>query len=188
MTTTLNEASTATVWAIDPAHTLVEFSAKHMMITTVKGRFTDVKGEIRMDETNPDLSSANVELGAASINTGVDQRDGHLRSADFLDAENFGQITFKSTKVDGAIDRVGDEFKLTGDLTIRGTTKPVTLTVTFDGRGKDPWGGERAGFSATASVDRRDYGLTWNQALETGGILVGDEIKISIDAELVKAA
>ena len=187
MTTTLNETSTATVWAIDPAHTLVEFSAKHMMITTVKGRFTDVTGEIRMDETNPDLSSVNAELGVASINTGVEQRDGHLRSADFLDADNFGKITFTSSKVDGAIDRVGDEFKLTGDLTIRGTTKPVTLTVTFDGRGKDPWGGERASFSATGKIDRRDFGLTWNQALETGGILVSNEIKISIEAQAVRA-
>ncbi|HEX8242673.1 MAG TPA: YceI family protein [Longimicrobium sp.] len=187
MTQTLNETSTATLWTIDAAHTLVEFSAKHMMITTVKGRFTDVKGEIRMDETNPGRSSATAELGVASIDTGVGQRDDHLRSADFLDAENFGEITFQSTKVEGAVDRVGDTFQLTGDLTIRGTTRPVTLEVTFDGRGKDPWGGERAAFSATGRIDRRDFGLTWNQALETGGILVGNEIKISVEAQAVRA-
>lgn len=187
MTQTLNETSTATIWAIDPAHTLVEFSAKHMMITTVKGRFTEVSGEIRMDETHPDLSSATAELGVASINTGVGQRDDHLRSADFLDAENFGQITFRSTKVEGAVDRVGDTFQLTGDLTIRGTTRPVTLEVTYDGRGKDPWGGERVSFSASGRIDRRDFGLTWNQALETGGILVGNEIKISVEVQAVRA-
>lgn len=187
MTQTANETSTATIWAIDPAHTIVEFSAKHMMITTVKGRFTDVKGEIHMDETHPDRSSVTAELGVASINTGVGQRDDHLRSADFLDAENFGQITFTSTKVEGAVDRVGDAFQLTGDLTIRGTTRPVTLEVTFDGRGKDPWGGERAAFSATGKIDRRDFGLTWNQALETGGILVGNEIKLSVEVQAVRA-
>jgi polyisoprenoid-binding protein YceI len=187
MTQTLTEPTTATVWAIDAAHTLVEFSAKHMMITTVKGRFTDVSGEVRIDETNPDASSARVELGAASIDTGVAQRDAHLRSADFLDAENFGQVTFVSTKVDGAVDRVGDSFTLTGDLTIRGTTRPVTLQATFDGRGKDPWGGERVSFSATGKIDRRDFGLTWNQALETGGILVSNEIKISIEVQAVRA-
>jgi polyisoprenoid-binding protein YceI len=187
MTQTANETSTATIWAIDPAHTLVEFSAKHMMITTVKGRFTDVSGEIHMNETSPDRSFATAELGVASINTGVGQRDDHLRSGDFLDAENFGKITFRSTKVEGAVDRVGDTFKLTGDLTIRGTTKPVTLEVTFDGRGKDPWGGERASFSGIGRIDRRDFGLTWNQALETGGILVGNEIKISLEVQAVRA-
>ena len=128
-----------------------------------------------------------VELGAASIDTGVEQRDAHLRSADFLDAENFGKVTFASTKVDGAVDRVGDTFRLTGDLTIRGTTRPVTLEATFDGRGKDPWGGERAAFSATGKIDRRDFGLTWNQALETGGILVSNEIKISIEVQAIRA-
>lgn len=186
MTQAANETSVATVWALDPAHTLVEFSARHMMITTVKGRFTDVTGEIHMDETNPDRSSVQAELGTASISTGVDQRDAHLRSADFLDADNFGKISFTSTRVEGAVDRVGDTFSLTGDLTIRGTTRPVTLEVTFDGRGKDPWGGERTSFSATGKIDRRDFGLTWNQALETGGLLVGNDIKLSIEAQAVR--
>jgi len=187
MTETLNETSTATVWAIDPAHTLVEFSAKHMMITTVKGRFTEVKGEIRMDETYPDRSSVQAELGVASINTGVEQRDAHLRSADFLDAESFGAITFTSKRVEGAVDVPGGTFTLVGDLTIRGTTREVALEVGFDGRGRDPWGGERVSFSATGKFDRRDFGLTWNTALETGGVLVGNEIKISIEAQAVRA-
>jgi polyisoprenoid-binding protein YceI len=185
--TQTSEAGVATVWALDPAHTLVEFSAKHMMITTVKGRFTEVSGEIHLDETHPDASSVQAELGVASINTGVGQRDDHLRSADFLDAENFGKITFRSTGVQGAVDRVGDSFKLTGELTIRGTTRPLTLEVTFEGRGKDPWGGERVSFSATGKIDRREFGLTWNQAMETGGILVGNDIKIAIEAQAVRA-
>ena len=187
MTQAANEGSTATVWALDPTHTLVEFSAKHMMITTVKGRFTDVKGEIHMDETHPDRSSVQAELGVASISTGVDQRDAHLRSADFLDAESFGAITFVSKRIAGAVDRPGETFELVGDLTIRGTTREVKLEVTYDGRGRDPWGGERVSFSATGKIDRRDFGLTWNQALETGGILVGNEIKISIEAQAVRA-
>ncbi|HEV7588310.1 MAG TPA: YceI family protein [Longimicrobium sp.] len=187
MSDTINHASTATIWALDPAHTLVEFSAKHMMITTVKGRFTDVKGEIHMDETYPDRSSVQAELGVASINTGVEQRDAHLRSADFLDADAFGAITFASKRIVGAVDRPGETFELVGDLTIRGTTREVKLEVEYEGRGRDPWGGERVSFSATGKIDRRDFGLTWNQALETGGILVGNDIKISVEAQAVRA-
>jgi polyisoprenoid-binding protein YceI len=185
--TTATSESTTTVWAIDPAHTLVEFSAKHMMITTVKGRFTDVQGEIHLDETYPDRSSVQAELGVASISTGVEQRDAHLRSADFLDADSFGAITFASKRVEGAVDRPGETFVLVGDLTIRGTTREVRLEVAFDGRGRDPWGGERVSFSATGKIDRRDFGLTWNTALETGGVLVGNEIKISIEVQAVRA-
>jgi polyisoprenoid-binding protein YceI len=187
MTDTISQASTATIWALDPAHTLVEFSAKHMMITTVKGRFTEVKGEIRMDETHPDRSSVQAELGVASISTGVEQRDAHLRSADFLDVDSFGAITFASKRIEGAVDRPGESFTLVGDLAIRGTTREVKLEVTYEGRGKDPWGGERVSFSATGKIDRRDFGLTYNQALETGGILVSNEIKISIEAQAVRA-
>ncbi len=187
MTQTAEAPTTTTVWAIDPAHTLVEFSAKHMMITTVKGRFTDVKGEIHMDETNPDRSFVRAELGVARLSTGVEQRDAHLRSADFLDADTFGSITFASKRIEGAVDRPGETFKLVGDLTIRGTTREVTLEAGYDGRGRDPWGGERVSFSASGKIDRRDFGLTWNQALETGGILVGNEIKISVEAQAVRA-
>jgi len=187
MTQTADATGTTTIWAIDPTHTLVEFSTKHMMITTVKGRFTEVKGEIHMDETNPERSSVQAELGVASISTGVDQRDAHLRSADFLDADNHGAITFASKRIEGAVDRPGETFKLVGDLTIRGTTREVTLEVGYDGRGRDPWGGERVSFSATGKIDRRDFGLTYNQALETGGILVGNEIKLAIEVQAVRA-
>lgn len=183
MATAPSTALTLTTWELDPAHTLVEFSAKHMMITTVKGRFTDVSGTIHADEQNPSRSSVEATIKAASIDTRTEQRDQHLRSADFLDVEHYPDITFKSTRVE-AIDK--EHYRVIGDLTIRGTTRPVTLDTTFEGRGKDPWGGERAGFSATTKIDRREFGLTWNQALEAGGVLVGNEIKISIEVEAVK--
>jgi polyisoprenoid-binding protein YceI len=174
-----------TTWELDPAHTVVEFSAKHMMITTVKGRFTDVTGVIHADEADRSHSSVEATIKTASIDTRTEGRDQHLRSADFLDVENHPDITFKSTREE-PVD--AEHFHVTGDLTIRGTTRPVTLKATFEGRGKDPWGGERAGFSATTKIDRRDFGLTWNQALETGGVLVSNEIKISIDVQAVKKA
>ena len=172
-----------TVWKLDPAHTLVEFSAKHLMITTVKGRITDLEGTIDADEKDVTKSSVEVSLKAASIDTRTDQRDQHLRSADFLHAEMYPEIKFRSTHIEG--DR--EEFKLTGDLTIRGVTKAITLDVKYEGQTKDPWGGERAGFSATGKIDRRDFGLTWNQVLETGGLVVGNDIKINIEAEAVRA-
>jgi len=182
-TSTASGVSALTTWNLDPAHTLVEFSARHMMITTVKGRITDVTGTIRMDEANPAASGVEATMKAASIDTRTDQRDTHLRSADFLDAEHYPEITFRSTKVEPAGD---GRFKVTGDLTIHGVTKPVVLDVTQEGRSKDPWGGERVGFSATAHIDRRDFGLEWNVPLETGGVLVGHEVRISIEAQAVK--
>jgi polyisoprenoid-binding protein YceI len=182
-TTTMEKAAdTRTVWKIDPAHTSVEFSAKHMMITTVRGRFADVEGTIYTDERNPRNSSVEAVLKTASIDTRSEQRDQHLKSADFLDAAKFPEITFRSTRIDG--DK--DEFKLSGDLTIHGTTKEIALDVTFEGEGKDPWGGERAGFTAKGRIDRRDFGLTWNQALETGGVLVANEIKLTIEVQATK--
>jgi polyisoprenoid-binding protein YceI len=176
------KAGTKTQWKLDPAHTLVEFSAKHLMITTVKGRITDVDGTINIDEKDPSKSTVEATLNAKSIDTRTDQRDNHLRSADFLDVEKYPQIKFRSTRIEG--DR--DEFKLTGDLTIRDVTKPITLDVKFEGQQKDPWGGERVGFSATGKLDRRDYGLTWNLLLETGGLTVGNDIKVAIEVEAVK--
>ncbi len=175
-------------WNLDPAHSVVEFSAKHMMITTVKGRFADVKGTITVDARNPDQSRVEAEIGAASIDTRTDQRDQHLRSADFLDVEHYPTITFRSTKVEGAMAREGDAFTVTGELTIRGKTLPVKLDCVYDGRGKDPWGGERVAFSAKTRLDRRDFGLMWNQALETGGILVSNEVKIEIEVQAVRNA
>jgi polyisoprenoid-binding protein YceI len=175
-----------TTWQIDPAHTAVEFAVKHMMFTTVRGRFKDVKGTIEIDEANPDHSNVTVELAAASIDTGVADRDAHLRSADFLDVENKPSLTFRSKRVEGAMKKDGDKFKVVGDLTIRDTTMEVTLDCTYEGTGKDPWGGTRFGARATTTIDRRDWGLKWNQALETGGILVANEVRIEVEVQGVK--
>jgi polyisoprenoid-binding protein YceI len=171
-----------TQWKLDATHTSVEFSAKHLMITTVKGRIADVEGTIEIDEKNPKNSSVEAVLKAASIDSRTTQRDDHLRSGDFLNVEKFPEIRFRSTKIEGG----REEFKLTGDLTIRDVTKPITLDVTFEGETKDPWGGERAGFSAKGKFDRRDFGLTWNQVLEAGGVAVGNEIKINVEVEAIK--
>lgn len=170
------------VWVIDNSHSLAEFSVKHMMIATVKGRFTQVEGRIEVDPE--DITGAVFEgsVAAASINTADSARDDHLRSADFFDAENHPTLTFKSTKVE----RDGDGYKMTGDMTIRGVTKPVTFDLEFEGTGKDPWGNERIGFSATAKINRKDFGLTWNAALETGGVLVGEQVKIELHLEATK--
>ena len=176
-----------TTWQIDPAHTSVELAVKHMMFTTVRGRFKDVKGTIEVDEQSPDRSSVKAEINAASIDTGVADRDTHLRSADFLDVERFPTITFTSRRIEGAMDKEGASFRVIGDLAIHGTTKEVTLDCVYEGRGKDPWGGERAGARATTKIDRRDWGLKWNQALEAGGILVGHEVRIEIEVQAVKA-
>ena len=180
--TTALAAGAKTAWKLDPIHSLVEFSAKHLMITTVKGRIADVVGTIYTDEKDPKKSSVQATLKAASLDTRTDQRDQHLRSADFLNAEVYPEVTFRSTRIEG--DKAN--FKLTGDLTIRDVTKPVTLDVQFEGKTKDPWGGERVGFSGTGKIDRRDFGLTWNQALETGGVVVGNEIKINLEIQAVK--
>ena len=182
-TSTIHPSTTTTTWTLDPAHTLVEFAAKHLMITTVKGRFTDVSGTIHMDETDPSASSVEAVIKAASIDTRTDQRDAHLKSADFLEVERFPEITFRSTK----LERVGDaHYRVTGDLTIHGVTKPVVLDVSDEGRTKDPWGGERAGYSAKTKINRKDFGLGWNVALETGGILVGEDVTIRLEVQFVK--
>jgi polyisoprenoid-binding protein YceI len=185
MTATAQTASAAgakTAWKLDPTHSTVEFSAKHLMITTVKGRIVDVEGTIYTNEKDPKNSSVEATLKATSIDTRTDQRDQHLRSADFLNVEKYPEIKFRSTRIEGG----REEFKLTGDLTIRDVTREITLNVRFEGQAKDPWGGERVGFSATGKIDRRDFGLTWNQALETGGVVVGNEIKIELEVQAVK--
>ena len=176
--------TTRTTWKIDPAHSLIEFAVRHLMITTVKGRFTGVEGTVLLDETDPSFADVDVLIHVATIDTREAQRDTHLRSGDFFDVETFPHLTFKSK---GAIKRDGSEFKLVGDLTIHGVTREVVLNVTEEGRATDPWGGQRLGFSAATKIKRSDFGLTWNQALETGGVLVGDDIKISLDLELVKS-
>jgi polyisoprenoid-binding protein YceI len=175
-----------TIWELDPAHTTIEFAVKHMMFTTVRGRFKKFSGTVRVDERNPNLSGVDVDIEATSIDTGVADRDTHLRSADFLDVENHPRITFRSTSVEGAHAKDGDRFRITGDLEIRGQALPVTLEATFEGLGKDPWGKQRAGFAARTEIDRHDWGLRWNQALEAGGVLVGQKVKIEIEAQAVK--
>lgn len=170
-------------WKIDPSHSLVEFAVRHLMIATVKGRFGKLDGVIEADPDDLSTLKARVEIDAASIDTRDEQRDGHLRSADFFDVENHPTLTFESRSVEPEGD---GRFKLIGDLTIRGVTRPVSLDATFNGRGKDPWGGERIAFEADTTVDRRDFNLTWNTALETGGVLVGDQVKIHIEVEAVR--
>lgn len=174
-----------TTWQIDPAHTDVGFAVKHMMISTVKGRFADVSGTVIIDEADPAGSSVDVTIGAGSVDTRQEQRDAHLRSADFFDVEKYPTLTFRSRRVES----VGKgELRVVGDLTIRDVTREVVLETSDEGRGGDPWGQQRAGFSAKTVIDRRDFGLTWNTALETGGILVGNDIRISLEVEAVKAA
>jgi polyisoprenoid-binding protein YceI len=172
----------ATTYDIDPAHTTAEFVVKHMMVSNVHGTFKDIKGTVDYDEKNPANSKVNVEIATASIDTGVQKRDDHLKSPDFFDAAKNPTITFKSKSVkpsaNGALD-------VTGDLTMHGVTKEVVLHV--DGvtpEQKSPWGTASRGASATASLNRKDFGLTWNKALESGGVVVGDEVKLNLDVEM----
>ncbi len=169
-------------YQIDPTHSAVEFAVKHLMISTVKGRFADVKGTLELPESGD--AKVDITIGAASINTGVEPRDVHLRSADFFDVEKYPELRFVSTS---AV-RHGDGWRLEGKLTMHGVTLPVTLAVLEEGAGIDPWGNHKIAFSATGKLNRTQFGLAWNAALETGGVLVGEDIKISIDAQLVKAA
>jgi polyisoprenoid-binding protein YceI len=154
-----------------------------MMISKVRGRFENFSGTINFNEDNPAASTVNVEIDTASINTREEQRDGHLRSPDFLNVENHPKLTFKSTRV---VQTSSNSGQLIGDLTIRGVTQEVTLDVEYAGQAKSPWGTTSAGFSGTTTINRKDWGLEWNQALETGGVLVGDKIQIEIELELVK--
>jgi polyisoprenoid-binding protein YceI len=177
--------ATGTTWGFDLVHSSVKFSVRHLMVSRVHGRFADWAGEFVFDEANPSHSQVSVRIDAASIETKEKNRDTHLRSADFLDVERHPNIMFRSTSVSSPRD---GQFHVTGILTIRGTPLPVLLQVEYAGRVRDPWGGERAGFVARTSIDRRDFGLTWNKALETGGILVGDKVDIEIDIEAVRKA
>jgi polyisoprenoid-binding protein YceI len=175
---------TAGTFAIDPAHTRVGFVARHLMVSKVRGGFTEVSGEVVVGE-DPTESSVYAEIKAASIDTGVADRDAHLRSPDFLDVENYPTLTFRST---GLVVGGDNEFALSGDLTIRGVTRPVTLNVEFEGLARSPWGQEVIGFTASTEIDREEFGITWNQALETGGVLVGKKVKIEIGAEAIRQA
>ncbi len=174
-----------TTFNVDPTHTDVIFSAKHMMVTTVRGKFASVSGTVTLDEENPTLSGGTFTVDVASLNTGVEQRDGHLRSADFFDAEQYPTATFTTTKVEA---KGGDDYAVTGDLTIRGTTKPVTFDVEVLGFYTGMNGARRVGFHATGKINREEFGLTWNVALESGGWLVGKDIKLEFDLALEQAA
>lgn len=182
---TANATQTAT-WALDPTHSSVEFSVKHMMMTTVRGRFKEISATLTADEEHPEGCCLEVAIKAASIDTGVPDRDAHLRSADFFDAETYPEITFKSKRLEGNFEKDGDRFRMAGDLTIRDTTMELTLDCEFAGRGQDPWGQERAGFTARGEIDRREWGLKWNQAIETGGVLVANRVRIEAEVQFVK--
>jgi len=178
-TSTATTTNKTTTYRIDKAHSEVVFQVRHLL-TKVRGRFSDFEGEIVYDEQNPERSSVNVTIKAASVDTNEPDRDTHLRSADFFDVEKFQTLTFKSTR----ITRKGnDSFDATGDLTIHGVTRPVALSATYLGKAKDPWGNERIAFEAETTINRKNFGLLWNAALETGGFLVGDQVKISLSVQ-----
>lgn len=179
-------SSQTTKWNVDPTHAEVGFAVRHMMIATVRGRFGAVTGTVTVDEKNPAKSKVDVSIDARSIDTRQEMRDNHLRSPDFFDVDRFPNLHFVSKRIEG--DPRNGEFRVIGDLTIRDVTREVELKATLEGETKDPWGNERAGVSATGKLNRTDFGLHWNQALETGGVVVGDEVKLSIDVELVKQA
>lgn len=178
------EIPAAGTYDIDRSHSTVEFVGRHLMITKVRGRFADFAGRLTVGE-RPETSSVQVTIDTASIDTADERRDGHLRSADFFDTETYPTITFVSTKVEPGR---GGRWQLAGDLTVRGVTRPVTLDVEFDGAATTPWGEERIGFTAATEVDREDWGLTWNQTLETGGVLVGRKIRIELNVQAARRA
>jgi polyisoprenoid-binding protein YceI len=174
-----------TVWKIDPDHSTAEFSIRHMMITNVKGHFRGINGELVGDPTDLTTADVNLTIDINTVDTRQPDRDKHLRSADFFDVEKYPLMTFRSTR----ITRIDDNrYRVVGDLSIHGVTKETEAEVVYEGQGADPWGNVRAGFSATATINRKDFGLTWNVALETGGIMVGDQVKISVELETIRQA
>ena len=177
-------ASTTGTWTIDPSHTTIGFSARHAMVAKVRGRFEDFSGGFVLDGANPGASSANLSVQLASIDTKNADRDAHLTSAEFFDVENHPAMTFTSTLVEGS----SPKFTVHGDLSVHGVTKNVPVEFELVGVSTDPWGGTRIGFEGHAEISRKDFGLTWNVALETGGVLVSDTIKIELDVEAVKEA
>lgn len=178
-------ASTTGTWTIDPSHTTIGFTARHAMVAKVRGRFSDFTGSITLDGADPAKSSATLTIVANSIDTKSEDRDNHLKSGDFLDVEQFPTVTFTSTSVTQKSD---DKFVVAGNLTIHGVTKPVDVEFELIGVSKDPWGGTRIGFEGKAEISRKEFGLVWNVALETGGVLVSDTIKLEFDVEAVKEA
>lgn len=176
------QAAVAT-WTVDPAHSTAEFAIRHLMISTVRGRFSGISGQIVGDPNDWTGATAEIVIDAASVDTRQPDRDQHLRSADFFDVEKYPTITFKSTRI---VKTGENRYEITGDLTIHGVTKSVTIQAESLGQSKDPWGGVRAGISAETRINRKDFGLHWNQVLETGGVLVGDEVRINVELELIR--
>ena len=170
-------------WTLDSAHSQIEFAVKHMMVTTVRGQFRAFTAEVDFDEEHPEHSSVVAHIDASSVETGMEARDAHLRSPDFLDAATYPELVFRSTHIEPS----GDGFKIVGDLTMHGQTHPVTLDAEIGGVVANMQGGRRAGFSASTKISRKVWGLTWNGALESGGVLVSDEIKITMDLAVVQA-
>ena len=172
-------------WNLDTVHSGINFSVRHMVVSKVRGRFAKFTGNVTLDEADLTRSVVEATIDASSIDTGTAQRDEHLKSADFFDVEHFPQIRFRST----GIEKLGeDRYRLTGELTIRDVTRPIALDAEYGGRGKDPWGNERVGFTVKGALDRKDFGLKWNQALETGGVLVSDRVELELELQAVKAA
>lgn len=171
------------VYAVDRAHTTVEFVVRHLMITKVRGRFTAVDGQIEVAPGSDVPSAISATIDAASIDTREEQRDAHLRSADFFEVEKYPHLTFQSDRIEGT----ADNFTIDGRLTIHGITREVRLSGTFEGRATDPWGGQRVGYAAHGTINRKDFGLTWNTMLEAGGVAVGDEVRIELNVEAVLA-
>ncbi|MDQ0751516.1 MULTISPECIES: YceI family protein [Streptomyces] len=172
-------------YTIDPAHSTIGFVARHAMVTNVKGSFQDFTGTLHLDGTDPSRSTASLDVVMDSIETGNADRDGHLKSSDFFKADEFPAMTFRSTKAEAL---GGDDYRITGDLTILGTTRPLTIDLEFNGAAKDPFGNERVGFEGKAEILRSEWGLTWNAALETGGVLVSDKIKLNFDISAIRNA
>lgn len=172
-------------WTFDTVHSAVGFSVRHLVFAKVRGRFTSWSGSLQLNDDDLAQSSVDVAIDAASIDTGTPDRDTHLRSPDFFDAEAFPKLSFKSKRIEAL---GGDRYRVYGDLTIRDVTREVALESEFSGRAKDPWGNDRVAFTAKASIDRHEFGLKWNQALETGGVLVGERVDIEIEVQAVKAA
>jgi len=177
------QTSRITTWQIDPAHSQVEFSVRHLMISNVRGYFTGITGAIQLDEGKIENSSVEVTIDATSIDTRNGDRDAHLRSADFFHVEEFPTLAFRST----GVTKTGNNLEVAGELTIRGVTRPVVLRTEELGSGTDPWGNRKVAFHGETRVNRKDFGLTWNQALETGGVLVGDEVRIVVEVQAARS-
>lgn len=187
MTTSAPASPVTSTWNIDASHSEVGFAVKHMMISTAKGRIPAIEGTLAINEADPSASSVTVDFDVASIDTRTAMRDDHLRSADFFDVEKYPKLSFRSRELTATSLDDGASFTVIGDLTIRDVTKPVTLAVTVGGRGRDPFGNDRIAFIAETTIDRRDFGLHYNAALETGGVLVGTDVKISIELQAIRS-